>query len=419
MSTEIAEDAVFQEAPVIKSIEAVTTTSILLALSFSHMLNDTIQALLPAIYPVLKSSYRLSYADIGLITVAFQVSSSLLQPLVGTYTDRRPKPYSLATGMGITLTGLLLLSSARSFHAILLAAAVVGAGSSIFHPEASRLAHMAAGKRHGFAQSLFQVGGNFGTSLGPLLAAWIVVPRGQPAIAWFSIVACLGITVLIGVGRWYGKQLEKRRANPAAKRPVGKFRLSRARTAQAIVVLILLIISKYFYMISITNYYTFYLIHKFGVSIQMSQVYLFVFLFAVAAGTIAGGPLGDRFGRKAVIWVSILGVAPFSLALPHVGLTATIVLSACAGMILASAFSAILVFAQELLPGRVGTVAGLFFGFAFGISGIASAVLGRLADATSIEHVYQVCAFLPLIGLLAAFLPGSSKTAAAETPQGV
>jgi FSR family fosmidomycin resistance protein-like MFS transporter len=318
--------------------------------------------------------------------------------------------------MGITLTGLLLLANARSFHAIVVAAAVVGAGSSIFHPEASRLAHMAAGKRHGFAQSLFQVGGNFGTSLGPLLAAWIIVPRGQPAIAWFASLACLGITVLVGVGRWYAKQLERRRAAPAAKRPAGKFRLSRAKTAQAIVVLILLIISKYFYLISITNYYTFYVIQKFGVSIQASQIYLFVFLFAVAAGTIAGGPLGDRFGRKAVIWVSILGVAPFSLTLPHVGLTGTIILSAFAGFILASAFSAILVFAQELLPGRVGTVAGLFFGFAFGVSGIASAVLGRLADATSIAFVYHVCAYLPLIGLLAAFLPGSSKTRAAETP---
>ncbi len=282
---------------------------------------------------------------------------------------------------------------------------MVGTGSSIFHPEASRLAHMAAGKRHGFAQSLFQVGGNFGSSLGPLAAAWIIVPRGQGAAAWFSLVAFAGILVLSQVGRWYSRQLQVSRGKPKAIRAATKHSLSPRMVTFAIFILVVLVVSKYFYLVSLTNYYTFYLIHKFNVSVQMSQIYLFAFLLAVAAGTIAGGPLGDRFGRKAVIWISILGVAPFSLALPHVGLTATVVLSVFAGVILASAFSAILVFAQELLPGRVGMVAGLFFGFAFGVSGVASASLGRLADHTSIEYVFQVCAYLPLIGLLTAFLP--------------
>jgi FSR family fosmidomycin resistance protein-like MFS transporter len=357
---------------------------------------------------VLKSAYGLTFTQIGLITFTFQLTASLLQPLVGTYTDRRPKPYSLAIGMGFTLVGLLLLSRADSLESILIAAALVGTGSSVFHPEASRLAHMAAGSRHGFAQSLFQVGGNLGSSLGPLLAAWIIVPRGQHAVAWFSVVALLGIVVLSRVGAWYAQRLRhsaaraKAIARPAAPLPAGK-------VAFAIGILVVLIISKYFYLVSLTNYYTFYLISKFGVTVQESQVYLFVFLFAVAAGTIAGGPLGDRFGRKSVIWASILGVAPFSLALPHVGLIATVVLTVFAGAILASAFSAILVFAQELVPGRVGMVAGLFFGFAFGVSGIASAALGKLADYTSIEYVFQLCAYLPLLGLLTAFLPNVQR----------
>jgi len=382
-----------------------TTLPILIALSVSHMLNDTIQALIPAMYPVLKFKYDLTFTEIGLITFTFQLTASLLQPLVGSYTDRRPKPYSLAIGMGFTLIGLLLLSQASSLPAILASAALVGTGSSVFHPEASRLAHLAAGKRHGFAQSLFQVGGNFGSSLGPLAAAWFIVPRGQGAAAWFSLIALAGILLLARVGRWYegqlvliggrGKSAAQKRSSPLPPRVV----------AFAVFILVVLIVSKYFYLVSLTNYYTFYLIHKFDVSVQASQVYLFVFLLAVAAGTIAGGPLGDRFGGRAGIWASILGVAPFSLALPHMGLTGTVILSVFAGLILASAFSAILVFATELVPGRVGMVAGLFFGFAFGVSGIASAALGRLADHAGIEYVFHVCAYLPLIGLLTAFLP--------------
>lgn len=391
-----------------------TAMLVLFALSFSHLLNDTIQSLIPAIYPILKQSYQFSYGQIGLITLTFQVTASLLQPLVGSYTDRRPKPYSLAVGMGFTLCGLLLLSQASTLGMILVSAALVGIGSSVFHPEASRMAHAAAGGKHGLAQSLFQVGGNLGSSLGPLLAAWIIVPRGQRSIALFSLVACLGIFVLSVVGHWYSGKLRQlvARAGGARKKIAPPF--SRARVNFALAVLIALVISKYFYLVSLTNYYTFYLIHKFHVSIQASQIYLFVFLFAVAAGTLAGGPLGDRFGRKIVIWISILGVAPFSLLLPHVGLTATVVLSVFAGAILASAFSAILVFAQELVPGKVGTIAGLFFGFAFGVSGIASAALGMLADRTSIEFVFQVCAYLPLFGLLAAFLPSIERQRTAK-----
>jgi FSR family fosmidomycin resistance protein-like MFS transporter len=382
-----------------------TTLYILFALSFAHLLNDTIQSLIPAIYPILKQSFQLSYSQIGLITLTFQVTASLLQPLVGVYTDRRPKPYSLAVGMGFTLCGLLLLSQAGSLSMILVAAALVGIGSSVFHPEASRMAHAAAGGKHGLAQSLFQVGGNLGSSLGPLLAAWIIVPRGQKSIAGFSIIAFLGIIVLSGVGNWYRGKLLRLNAKTASARKIAKPPFSRQRTIFAIGVLVLLVISKYFYLVSLTNYYTFYLIQKFHVSIQESQIYLFAFLFAIAVGTFAGGPLGDRFGRKIVIWVSILGVAPFSLMLPHVNLFWTVILSVCAGVILASAFSAILVFAQELMPGKVGTVAGIFFGFAFGMSGIASATLGELADRTSIEFVFKLCAYLPLIGLVAAFLP--------------
>jgi FSR family fosmidomycin resistance protein-like MFS transporter len=408
--TEIVEDAVLQETEPAPTAAA-TTMSILFALSMSHMLNDTIQALIPALYPVFKQNYHLSFSDVGLITLVFQLVASLLQPIVGSYTDRRPKPYSLAIGMGLTLIGLLLLSAAGSLGHILLAAAMVGGGSAIFHPEASRLAHLAAGKRHGFAQSLFQVGGNFGSSLGPLLAASIIVPRGQGAVAWFSIVALIGILLLIAVGHWYSRQIALGRTKPKKRATLPGMHLSRARIRFALLILILLVISKYFYLISLTNYYTFFLIDKFGATVQESQIYLFIFLFAVAAGTIAGGPLGDRFGRKTVIWISILGVAPFSLALPHVGLAGVVMLSILAGLILASAFSAILVYAQELLPGRVGMVAGLFFGFAFGISGIASAALGELADHTSIEFVFRVCAYFPLIGLLAAFLPRDRRLA--------
>ena len=369
------------------------------------MLNDIIQALLPAIYPMLKTSYGLNFSQVGLITFTFQVSASLLQPLVGFYTDRRPSPYSLSIGMGCTLVGLLMLSQASTFGWILVSSAMVGIGSAVFHPEASRMARAASGGKHGFAQSLFQVGGNLGTSFGPLLAASIVVPLGQRSIALFSLIALAGIFLLARIGAWYAAKLLQRTTSSAARNVAAREPLPRRKVIQAMSVLIGLIFSKYVYLASITSYYTFYLIHHFGVSVQQSQIYLFVFLFSVALGTILGGPVGDRFGRKLVIWISILGVAPFSIILPHVGLAWTVALTVPIGVILASAFSAIIVYAQELLPGKVGLVAGLFFGMAFGIAGLASALLGRLADATSIEYVYLVCSFLPLIGIITAFLP--------------
>jgi FSR family fosmidomycin resistance protein-like MFS transporter len=388
-----------------------TVLGILLALSASHLINDTLQALLPAIYPMLKASFGLTFTQIGLITLSYQLTASLLQPFVGSYTDRKPKPFSLAAGMALTLLGLASLSAARSYGIIICSSVLVGMGSSIFHPEASRVAHMAAGERHGFAQSLFQVGGNLGSSFGPLLAALIIVPNGQSSILWFTLLALAGIVLLAGVGRWYGRNLAhyRRRADAHASQAP-----ARRTIVLSLSVLICLIFSKYFYLVSLTNYYTFYLIQRFGLSIQGAQLLLFVFLVSVAAGTILGGPLGDRFGRKYVIWVSILGVAPFSLALPHVGLTATVVLTVFIGLILASAFSAILVYAQELIPGRVGMISGLFFGFAFGVGGVASAALGRLADLTSIGFVFNVCGYLPLIGLLTWFLPdieGASRRA--------
>jgi MFS transporter, FSR family, fosmidomycin resistance protein len=388
-----------------------TALRVVWAISAAHMLNDIAQSLLPALYPLLKDNLRLSFADIGLITFTFQVIASLLQPFIGLYTDKRPQPFALVGGMAAMLIGLLALSQAGSLKAILVASAFIGVGSSVFHPEASRLAHMAAGRRHGLSQALFQVGGNFGSSLGPLLAAWIVVPRGQQSLAWFALVPLAGMVVLTRVGVWYRDKLRDRFAiGRPAHVVAGPARPSR-RVALSVAILVALVISKYFYLVSFTNYYTFYLIHKFGVSIPQSQTYLFVFLAAIAAGTVAGGPIGDRFGRKIVIWGSILGVAPFSLALPHVNLAWTVILSACAGAILASAFSAILVYAQELIPGRVGTVAGLFFGFAFGVSGIASALLGHMADRQGIEAVFQFCAYLPLIGLLAALLPNANRRA--------
>lgn len=378
---------------------------VLLALSFAHLVNDTLQALLPAIYPLLKSAYNLNYTQIGLITLTYQVTGSLLQPVVGFYTDRRPKPYSLPIGMGMTLLGLAVLSQAASFPMLCTAAAMVGVGSSIFHPESSRVARMASGGKHGFAQSLFQVGGNFGTSLGPLLAAAIIIPQGQTHILWFTLLAFVGIMVLLRVSGWYQRNLGRLVTKPRAGNDPTLIRLSRRQVAFALGILVVLIFSKYFYLISLTNYYTFYLMDKFHVSVQAAQVYLFVFLFAVTAGTIIGGPVGDRIGRKLVIWISILGVAPFSMALPHVGLTGTVVLTVFIGVILASAFSAILVYAQELVTGNVGLIAGLFFGLAFGAAGIGSALLGRLADHTSIGFVFQVSAFFPLLGLLTAFLP--------------
>ena len=378
--------------------------NVLLALSLSHLLNDTIQSLIPAIYPVLKDSFQLTYAQIGMITFVFSMTGSVLQPLVGFYTDRRPRPYSLAVGMGVTLTGLVLLSQAGSFTMILMASALVGMGSSIFHPEASRVARLASGGRHGFAQSLFQVGGNLGSSFGPLLAALVVVPHGQSSILWFSAIALLGIFVLSKVGAWYKAHIDER-ARGAKHDHFHRLSLSRGRVAGALAILVMLIFSKYIYLVSLSNYYTFYLIDRFNVSVQGSQYALFVFLFAVAAGTIIGGPVGDRIGRKRVIWISILGVAPFSLLLPHVNLPVAVVLTVIIGVIMASAFSAIIVYAQELVPGNVGLIAGLFFGLAFGTAGIGSALLGWLADHTSIGYVFQVCAWLPLIGLLTGFLP--------------
>jgi len=382
-----------------------TALRVLWALSFAHFLNDIIQSLLPALYPMLRVNHGLTYGQIGLITFTFQTTASLLQPVVGIYTDRRPTPYSLFAGMACTLVGVLLLSQSNYYGAILASAGLIGVGSSVFHPEASRMAHLAAGQRHGFAQSLFQVGGNFGGSLGPLCAAWIIVPLGQSSIAWFSLAALGGMAILQRVGAWYHDTLRARAAAGAPAHAVERTRRTRREIAVPLAILVALMISKYFYMVSFTNYYTFYLMHRFGVSIAHSQVLLFIYLLAIAAGTFIGGPLGDRFGRKIVIWTSIVGVAPFALALPHVNLPLTVVLSACAGAILASAFSAILVYAQELIPGRVGTVAGLFFGFCFGVCGVAAAALGVLADRTSIEFVFQACAYLPLVGLLAAFLP--------------
>ena len=381
--------------------------SILLAISFSHLLNDLMQSLLPAIYPLLKDSYGLSFGQIGWLAFTFQLTASLLQPLVGTYTDRRPMPFSLATGMGSTLLGLLLLSWAHSYAVLLIASAMIGLGSSIFHPESSRVARMASGGKPGMAQSIFQVGGNAGAAVGPLLAAFIVVPFGQPSIAWFSILALVGMVVLTRVGVWYGGRIAAR--GRAARRAIPANALSPGRVAFTVCVLLALIFSKYFYMASLNTYYTFYLIDHFHIPLQTAQIYLFVFLAANAAGIVAGGPIGDRFGRKYVIWGSILGVLPFTLALPFANLFWTVAITVPIGLILSSAFSAILVYAQELMPGRVGTVSGLFFGFAFGIGGLGAAALGHFADVYGITAVYQGCAFLPAIGLLAAFLPRMEK----------
>jgi FSR family fosmidomycin resistance protein-like MFS transporter len=377
--------------------------TVLAAISFCHLLNDMMQALLPAMYPMLKTSFGLDFGQIGLITLTFQLTASLLQPLIGLYTDHHPKPYSLMAGMGCTLVGLLCLSATHTYPGLLLSAGLVGLGSAVFHPESSRVARMASGGRHGLAQSLFQVGGNTGSAIGPLVAAFVVLPRGQRSVAWFSVAALLAIVVLWKVGRWY----RAHRAVAAAARAAGRGHptLSPGRVRAALAVLIVLIFSKYIYLTSISSYYTFYLIHHFGVSVRSAQLHLFAFLAAVAAGTIIGGPVGDRFGRKLVIWCSILGVLPFTLALPYVSLFWTGALSVLIGLILASAFSAILVYAQELVPGRVGMISGLFFGFAFGVAGIGAAVLGKLADHTSIEYVYHLCAYLPALGLLAALLP--------------
>ena len=388
-----------------------TVVGILAAISVSHLLNDTIQSLIPAIYPILKSSFHLTFTQIGLIALTLQLTASLLQPVVGMYTDRRPTPYSLVAGMSFSLVGLLLLSAAATLGMILVAAGLIGIGSSVFHPESSRVARMASGGRHGLAQSVFQVGGNLGSSLGPLLAAFVVVPRGQSSLAWCALLALVAIVLLFRVGRWSAER-RPRTVQPLARlswepRPG----LSRRRVMVALAVLVALIFSKYFYLAGLNSYYTFYLISKFGLSVQSAQIHLFVFLGSVAAGTILGGPVGDRIGPKYVMWGSILGVFPFTFALPYANLFWTDVLTVLIGLILASAFSAILVYAQELVPGQVGTIAGLFFGFAFGMAGLGAAALGKLADLTSIEYVYRLCSFLPLIGTLTAFLPDLEQPA--------
>jgi FSR family fosmidomycin resistance protein-like MFS transporter len=382
--------------------------AVLAAISVCHMLNDVIQSLIMAIYPMLKENLTLDFGQIGLITFTFQFTASVLQPGVGYVTDRYPTPYSLVLGMGSSLIGLILIAFASSYASVLAAAALIGMGSSVFHPESSRVARLASGGRHGMAQSVFQVGGNFGTALGPLLAAFIVLPYGQHTIVWFSLVALLAMVLLAGVGSWYGKTLKVNRAAPGKEREAIA-EMTHGKVGRTIAILMALTFSKQFYLVSITSFYIFYLIHTFGLSVQSAQLYLFVFLAAVAAGTVIGGPIGDRIGARRVIWWSILGVLPFTLALPYADLFWTAVLSVIIGVTLASAFPQIIVYAQGLLPGRVGMVAGLFFGLAFGIAGIGAAFLGWLADETSITFVYHICAFLPAIGLLAAFLPETAK----------
>lgn len=389
-----------------------TTFTILSLLAASHMFNDTLQSVIPAVYPLLKDSLLLNFTQIGLITLVFQMSSSLFQPVIGLITDKRPYPYSLPIGMTFTMIGIFSLAFASSFTAVLIAVFLTGIGSSVFHPEASRLAYLASGGKHGLAQSIFQVGGNFGSSIGPLLALWIITPYGQKNIVWMTLIAVITIGIMIVISRWYKINIHRLKTNETDTKDGNKSvpQYSRKKIGFAISILLLLIFSKYVYMASLNSYYMFYLIDKFGVSVHDAQLYLFAFLFAVAAGTIIiGGPIGDRVGRKYVIWFSILGTAPFALIMPHVGLMWTCILSICIGLILSSAFSAILVYAQELLPGKVGLIGGLFFGLAFGIAGIASAILGKVADKTSIQYVYDICAYLPLLGLIAAFLPETKK----------
>lgn len=381
-----------------------TAFPVLFAITFSHLLNDTVQALIPALYPLVKASYQLSYAQIGLITLTFQTTASILQPLVGHLTDKHPRPFALVGGMGATLIGLILLSQASNFSLLLAAVALVGMGSSIFHPEASRMAYMASGGKRSLAQSVFQLGGNTGSALGPLLAALIVVPLGQATVGWFVVLPLIAMVVLWRVGRWYLRVLavQARKASNSAPR---RSALPTRKVVLIVATLLLLIFSKQFYVASMTSYYTFYLIGRFGLDVQQAQLMLFLFLLAAAIGTLVGGFLGDRIGYKYIVWASILGAAPFTLALPHANLFWTGVLAFLAGLILASAFSAILVYAQLLIPGRVGLVSGLFFGFAFGMAGLGSALLGRLADATDINTVFAVCAYLPLLGLLCWWLP--------------
>jgi FSR family fosmidomycin resistance protein-like MFS transporter len=410
---------VFEEAlvePVIVSDVTVARTAaaagpayiVLAGISFSHFLNDTMQSLISSIYPILKDNYALDFAQIGMITLAFQFTASLLQPLVGHFTDKKAQPFSLAIGMGSTFFGLLLLSAAHHYVVILVAAGLIGLGSAVFHPESARIARLASGGRYGFAQSVFQLGGSFGTSMGPVLAALIVVPFGQPSIAWFSSIAFLAIVILWRIGRWYKPQIAARKFRPAEPHPEAP---NSHRVMIALGVLVALLFSKQLYVSGLSSYYIFYLIDRFGVSTQAAQLYLFIFLAANAVGAFFGGPLGDRFGRKYVIWFSILGALPFSLALPHVGLFTSAVLTVFIGLIISSATSSIIVFAQELMPHRFGMISGVFFGVAFGNGGLGAAVLGRVADHTGIGFVYQICAFLPALGLLAVFLPKMPKTA--------
>jgi MFS transporter, FSR family, fosmidomycin resistance protein len=407
---------VLGSAPGIQTGEK-TAFKVLLAISFCHLLNDAVQSLLPAIYPLLRNTFHLDFGQVGLIAFTSTFTASLLQPLVGLYSDRHHKPYLLALGMGVTLVGLLTLSRAPGYATVLIAAGLVGIGSAVFHPESSRVARMASGGLHGTAQSVFQVGGNAGSALGPLLAAY-VLPKGQASIAWFSVLALVAIVMLVDIGAWTARR-RAAHLNPNAI-PAGghasapaahpHLKLSQKKIVTSLLVLVILMFSKFFYLASLTSYYTFYLIGKFHVSVQSAQIYLFIFLGAVAAGTFFGGPVGDRLGRKFVIWYSILGVLPFTLLLPYMNLFWTAILSVIIGLVLASAFSTILVFAQELVPGKIGTVSGFFFGLAFGLGGIGAALLGKLADLTSINFVYHVCSFLPALGILTAFLPNQSPT---------
>ncbi len=388
-------------SPVLPRSERDTAFRILLFVSICHLLNDLVQSLISAVYPILKTSFHLDFAQLGLITLTYQLTASILQPFVGLYTDRKPMPYSLVAGMGITLTGLLMLSVAPTYALLLLAAAFVGMGSSIFHPESSRVARLSSGGQFGMAQSIYQLGGTAGSAMGPLLAAFIVVPGGQGSLAWFSLAALLAMYLLWRVGGWYQAHLaekQARKAHPASG-------LSRAKVLLGLTVLGLLVFSKYFYLAGISSYYTFFLIDKFHLSVQDAQLLLFLFLGSTAAGTLFGGPIGDRIGRKRVLWISILGVLPFTLALPHANLFWTRVLSVLIGLVIASAFSAIVVYAQELVPGQVGMISGVFFGLAFGMGGIGAALLGKLADHSGIAYVYQICSFLPAIGILTALLP--------------
>lgn len=387
----------------VKKSDHAPVYSILFAISFAHLVNDVLQSVILAIYPLLKADYNLTFTQIGLITLVYQLTASVLQPVVGFSTDKKQRPFSLVVGMGFSLAGIIALSSASSYLWILLSVSLIGVGSSIFHPESSRVANLASGGKRGKAQSIFQIGGNVGTAIGPMVVAFLVIPYGQQNVLWFGVAALAGMISLLKVASWYKNHLHENRT--AVKTEARSNEISNRKVVFSLAILVALIFSKYFYMVSMTNYFTFYLIEKFQVSVQESQFYLFAFLGAVATGTYLGGPLGDRFGRKFIIWVSILGVAPFTLLLPYVDLFWVVILSILIGIIISSAFSAILVYGQELIPGRIGMISGLFYGLAFGLGGIGSALLGNLADKTSINYVFEICSFLPLIGIITWALP--------------